>query len=200
MLMKRIVVGGIGIACLVACAPPMPASEAPENKVMSWEKREIDVNTITRWTISGAMAARTAQKGWSASVNWQQLGAGNYKIRLFGPLGSGNVIIKGRGGSVTYQDGNKRETASNASSLLKKQTGVSVPVNSLYYWVRGIPAPGGASGKKYDKYNHLKSFNQNGYHVQYLRYTSFKGVDLPSSIKLIGGGIKIKFIIKSWSL
>jgi outer membrane lipoprotein LolB len=153
---------------------------------------------ISSWDISGAMAARSKNKGWSASVNWVQRGASQYQIRLSGPLGSGTVLISRSGGVVTLRDGPKTASSSNAESLLKQQTGVSLPVANLYYWVRGIPAPGSVQGEKRDASGHLVQLRQGGYTIQYLQYTSAGGASLPTSVRLQGNGIFIKLIIKSW--
>jgi outer membrane lipoprotein LolB len=153
---------------------------------------------ITSWEISGALAARSKGKGWSASLNWVQRGAGSYQMRLSGPLGSGTILINKSGGMVTFQDGPKKASSSNAESLLKKQTGVSLPVPNLYYWVRGIAAPGSVQGKKYDEAGRLQVLRQSGYTIEYQQYTSVGKAVLPTSIRLQGNGVFMKLIIKQW--
>ncbi|ARG96450.1 lipoprotein insertase outer membrane protein LolB [Legionella micdadei] len=155
---------------------------------------------VSSWDISGALAARSKNKGWSASVNWMQRGASQYQIRLSGPLGSGAVMISRSGGAVTLRDGPKTVTSSSAESLLKKQTGVSLPVTNLYYWIRGVPAPAAIQGEKRDPAGHLTQLKQAGYTIQYLQYTSAGGTLLPTHVRLQGNGIFIKFIIRNWRL
>ncbi|MDI9819194.1 MULTISPECIES: lipoprotein insertase outer membrane protein LolB [unclassified Legionella] len=157
-------------------------------------------SAISTWEISGAMAARSKSKGWNASVNWLQRGVGNYQIRLFGPLGSGTVIINKKGGVVTYQDGPKSASSSNADELLKRATGIRLPVNNLYYWVRGLPAPGSVQSVKRDPANHVLVLRQAGYVIEYGQYMSVGKTVLPRLIRLQGNGIFIKFVIKRWRL
>lgn len=192
---------------LAACAPhPRAASELPvddeakavEAKPVAEQERE--TAKVSSWEISGAMAAKSKNKAWSASLNWLQRGINNYQMRLFGPLGSGTVIIEKKGGTVTYRDGPKTASSRNASELLLKQTGIRLPVNNLYYWVRGLPAPGSVQGEKRDQYNHLSQLKQGGYVINYARYTSVKGKDLPSKIYLQGHGLSIKLVIRSWKI
>lgn len=190
----------LSIGLLTACAPPKPASFAPANIPMPVEKREQQTATVSSWVVTGAMAAKNQQKSWTASVNWQQQGANKYQIRLFGPLGGGTVLIEKDGNLVTLKDGPKTKTANNADELLQSETGIRLPVSKLYYWVRGIPAPGKVQSAKYDEYNHLTYLKQSGYTVEYLRYTSVKNIDLPSKITMQGNGITIKFVIKNWSV
>lgn len=156
--------------------------------------------SISSWQISGAMAARSKNKAWSASINWMQRGANSYQIRLFGPLGSGTIIIQKQGGVVSFRDGAKSASSANAEQLLLRQTGVRLPVHNLYYWVRGIAAPGNVQGTAKDASGHLSILRQGGYTIQYLGYMPAGNTYLPSQIKLQGNGVFIKLVIKHWGL
>lgn len=193
---KRLVI--VSFCLLTACAPPKPAEELPVNKVMPVEKRKAETATVSSWEINGALAAKSKSKGWSATLNWLQTGANAYQIRLIGPLGGGSVLINKKGSTISFQDGAKKSTSTNAEELLQKQTGIRLPVNNLYYWVRGLPAPGGVQAEVHDKYNHLTKLRQSGYTIDFTKYTSVKGIDLPSMIRLEGNGVMVKVIIKNW--
>jgi outer membrane lipoprotein LolB len=175
-----------------------------DNKTNKTEKAAAEkvgktaANKISSWEISGAMAAKSKNKAWSASVNWVQQGYNYYQIRLFGPLGSGTIMIQKQGSKISYRDGPKSATSSNAEQLLLQQTGVRLPVSSLYYWVRGVPAPGSIQSASKDSAGYLSVLKQGGYTIQYLGYTKAGSAYLPSQIKLQGNGIFIKFIIKHW--
>lgn len=197
--MKSIKQLAIVSACLLtACAPPKPAAELPVNKVIPLETRKAETATVSSWNIHGGIAAKNKSKSFTATINWAQSGPSAYQIRLVGPLGGGSVIINRSGGNVTYQDGPKKFSSGNAEELLEQHTGIRLPVNSLYYWVRGLPAPGGAQKEVHDKYNHLTTLQQSGYTVNFTQFTSARGIDLPSIIRLEGKGVTVKVVIKSW--
>lgn len=180
----------VGIIFLMTvCLTPAIASvkhTAPKNLALS------------SWELSGAIAAKNRRKGWTATLNWLQQGPNQYQIRLFGPLGGGAIIIEKRGAVITLRDGSKRRTSGNADELLKKETGVRLPVKNLYYWVRGLPAPGFVQSAQRGENNHLRSFNQAGYTIDYTEYASVNGMMLPSKIRLQGQGVLIKLVIKHW--
>lgn len=155
---------------------------------------------ISSWSLSGAIAAKSNRKAWSASLNWTQHGPSAYHIRLIGPMGGGTMIIERRGNTVVYRHGTKALTAQNAEQLLQKQTGVRLPVDSLYYWVRGLAAPGAVQVANHDQNHHLTLLRQKGYVVQYSGYTSVGSADLPSKIHLDGNGTSIKLAIKHWNI
>jgi outer membrane lipoprotein LolB len=200
--LKRFIV--IPICLLTACAPPRPVMEPQQpttlNKVIPVEQRKEKTKTISSWEIRGAIAAKNKSKGWSAVMNWVQNGPNSYHLRLMGPLGAGTVLINKSGNTVTYQDGPKKISATNADELLQKQTGIRLPVNNLYYWVRGLPAPGKVNSEQHDQYNHLVQLKQSGYNIAFGNFTSVKGADLPGIIRLEGNGVMIKVIIKNWSV
>jgi len=195
---KRLFV--ISFCLLTACVPPRPAAEQPVNKVIPVEERKAKTQTISSWEIQGALAAKNKSKGWSATMNWVQNGPSSYQIRLMGPLGGGTVLINKNGNTITFQDGSKKVTSTNGDELLLKQTGIRLPVDNLYYWVRGLPAPGAVQAEHHDQYNHLTQLKQSGYTIDFTQYTSVKGTDLPSMIRLEGNGVMIKVIIKNWKI
>lgn len=221
---KRLVF--LPLLVLIACAPPKiqapldslippnknesnltgaPANEssattASDGKITSGKPVGSSATPPSSWELSGAMAARSKNKSWTASVNWMQNGASSYQIRLFGPLGSGTVLISRQGGMVSFRDGPKSASSRNADELLSKQTGVRLPVNNLYYWVRGIPAPGAVQSAKRDQANHLVLLRQAGYTIQYLSYSMSGKTALPTRIRLQGNGVSIKMVIKRWRI
>ena len=203
------------IFLLTACAPHKIATleQLPNGEIQqlsetqkstpgtqSLSKAKTSAAKVSSWKISGAMAARNKRKGWSASLNWVQQGINQYQIRLYGPLGGGTVIIAKQGGTVTYTDGPKKISSRNADELLMQQTGIQLPVNNLYYWVRGLPAPGAVQSSHTDKNGNLESLSQAGYTIHYSNYTVVNNVSLPGKMQLQGHGAVIKLVIKRWNI
>ena len=196
------------VCFITACAPHKLIPEFPVehsnplNKLQqpSENKAKIKATSISSWELSGAMAARNKNKGWTSSLHWVQQGANQYQIRLLGPLGGGTVLIEKKGGVVTYRDGPKKVSSQSADELLQQQTGIRLPVHYLYYWVRGLPAPGAVQSSHFDTNHHLASLKQAGYVINYTNYTSVHNVDLPSKIQLQGHGVLMKLIIKRWTV
>ena len=73
-----------------------------------------------------------------------------------------------------------------------------MPVSDLYYWSRGLPAPGPVGAIHRDTQNHIISFQQAGFTIEYPSMIQVHGVDLPRKIKLQGNGAIIKVAIKRW--
>lgn len=182
---------------LTACAT-VATNQAPLNKTMSWSERQQELAAIQDWTFSGAVAIRSPHRGVNASINWQQK-TGDYQIELFGPLGAGHVQLSGQPNQarLTMADA-KSYTANSAETLLQQHAGYRLPVSNLFYWVRGMPAPGAQATTQFDQYNHLIQLQQQGWNIRYSDYVGVRGVDLPNILNLARPGFTIRLVIKQW--
>ena len=195
----------ITLLTLMSACASKAANERPNSLRSNSVKTQLKMaetthaaNTLKHWEMTGAMAARSNKKGWTATFNWRQKDQDNYQIRLIGPLGGGTVLINRHKGITTYRDGKKTSSAHNSESLLKQKTGIALPTGNLYYWGRGLPAPGPIKSIEYDSSHHLKRLQQAGYTIEYPSFTNVYGMELPKKIKLQGNGITIKVAIKQW--
>lgn len=182
---------------LSSCAT-VPAPETPKNEPLTWHTRTQSLSDITRWDIKALVAIRTDKDAESISLRWQQNNQ-NYTINLFGPLGTNAYVLSGQPGKVELiNPKGKKFYADSPESLFAQQTGWHLPVSHLKYWVRGLPAPGSIDFKQFDSFHHLSALRQDGWQIQFLRYTSLHQVDLPSKIFLNNPDIHVKIIISQW--
>ena len=194
-----ILLASSAIALLSSCATTRHGSA--ENELQTREQRSLELAEITAWKISGALAIREPGDAWSATVNWLQNGNKNYVLKLLAPAGMGTVKVVGNPTTVTLTDSNKQTfTAPTGEVLLEQQTGWYIPVSNRFYWIRGVEVPGLPANKKLDKYKHLASLSQQGWTIDYLRFTNVNGVDLPSKLSLSYQNLQIKLIIKRWEI
>jgi outer membrane lipoprotein LolB len=190
----------ISLICLAGCASISP-SPLSQDKSTSFESRTQALTPIQTWNVKGLIAIRTAKNAYSANWNWQQITYSNYKIELFGPLGAGAVQLIGRRNFVMLHTSDGKEfTATHPESLLEQQLGWRLPVSYLYYWIRGLPVPAIPAEKHFDAYHHLSLLIQDGWRVDYPRYTPTNGIDLPNKMILTHPDITVKIIINRWQL
>ncbi len=156
---------------------------------------------IQAWDLSGVIAIRDIanKNNISANINWQQASNHHYSIRLFGPLGAGALKLTGQPGQVklTSSDG-KTYTAATPELLLAEQAHWNLPLSHLYYWIRGIPVPSLPAKTHFDASHHLSELQQDGWRIQFLRYTSTQHIDVPSKIFLFNSSLNVKIIINEW--
>lgn len=188
----------------------MPAKTGALNHAMPWPTRQKRLQTIKHWQLNGAIAIKTSQQGQTASLAWQQQSPHVYTISLYGPLGAGRITLTGTKNRVHLLADNKLHQAKTPEALMQQMLGWQLPVGNLYYWVRGLPAPGLQARLHFDRYHHISQLQQQGWLVTYQRYTSTGQFDLPSLLTLqrrtlnenhsTEPNLTVKIVISQWSL
>jgi outer membrane lipoprotein LolB len=190
----------LGLVSMQGCANLQTNMPAPQNQASSWDTRAQTLANLQKWNLSGQVAIRNSKDNITASLHWEQQRQ-NYTLDFFGPLGSNSFKLTGGAGKVALQ--NPRGQVFYAASpeiLLAQQTGWRLPVSNLYYWIRGLPVPGMPAQKQFDAYHHLVELSQDGWKIQFLRYTAVNQLDLPNKIFISSTDLSVKIIISQWSL
>ncbi|HVV68093.1 MAG TPA: lipoprotein insertase outer membrane protein LolB [Gammaproteobacteria bacterium] len=201
----------IGTVCvlLISCAttkPPVtpspaqtPTVAAPTPQVLSWPQRYSQLSDINHFSVLGSASITHQNKTDLASLSWTQHESANYVLALYGPLSLGHLSITGRPGLVTLQQSGKPTvSAKSAEALMQQQLGWQMPVTNLYYWVRGLAAPGATADFKFDKQNHIVAMTQNGWTINYLGFMQVNHVDLPQKITLSNPNLRATLAIRQW--
>jgi outer membrane lipoprotein LolB len=192
------------VFCVVFCVilagcSTMPAKQAANNQKMSWVHRQNQLANIQNWKINGAVSITNDGHGQTASVVWTQV-KNHYDIAIYGPFGAGRVTLTGQPNSVILTSGSKRYYGKSPEAVMRKILGWSLPVSHLVYWIRGIPAPLTLSETKLDHYNHLEHLQQDGWLIDYLRYTGVAEYDLPSKLELTRDKLHVRLVMSSYSV
>ncbi|MCW8964708.1 MAG: lipoprotein insertase outer membrane protein LolB [Gammaproteobacteria bacterium] len=200
-LLRALVVILIASIGLSACSRPGLRPDVQSTvTVLDWQQRQIRLNDIHQWDVSGRIAMQTTDDAWSASMEWQQSGD-NYDIRLFGPLGGEALSIKGQQDFVelTNDDG-EIFTAASAAELIYRQTGWRVPVDGLRYWVRALAAPQIPAEHFFNQGGRLSELRQLDWIVYYQDYQQVNNLEMPRKIRLEHGHFTVKLILRDWQL
>ena len=170
----------------------------PQQNAPTWENRATTLSQVQNWHLNGLLAIRTPQNAWTGHWQWQQ-NAKTYTISLYGPLGTNSIQLTGAPHSVLLETSDGKQFSSTSpEELLEKQLGLQLPVSNLYYWVRGLPAPGMSAQKQLDASNRIKTLIQQGWRIQYVNYISVNQLDLPSKIVLNNATLNVKIVINQW--
>lgn len=189
----------LALSLLTGCATVIRAPDELHSAT-DLKVRNQNLTILQDFEVIGKIGFSDGKRGGSASVVWQQDPQNNYQIRLYGPLGSGAVQIKGQAHhvSLTRTDGTIT-TAKSPEALVDQELGWFIPVSGLRYWLRGLPAPGTALTKMLlDANNRLWQINQQGWTIVYESYQSKDNRDIPYKLSLRNGNIKLKFIFDRW--
>ena len=184
---------------LAACAT-VNKPKAVDDPDLEWSDRQTQLTKIALWKINGRLAITNKAEVWHLSVIWKQQDQ-HYKIHLSGPFGAGAVQLTGDQSGVTIKSDNETSFATDAEQLLFETTGVEIPINNLFYWVRGLPNPESeTSNIKLDPYGRLSKLSQNDWNIRFKRYYYTGNIYLPSKIFIKRDSLDIRFVIEDWSL
>ena len=145
---------------------------------------------------------QTEFEGGSFDVFWQQL-ADVYEIRLIAPMGQGAVHIAGDNGGVTISlaDG-QTEYSQDADELFAAMTGLSLPVNGLQDWLRGMPIQGEEiQNISWNEHGQLYKLEQRGWRVEMGRYKAIASYDLPHAFYLEredSPELSVRLLVREW--
>jgi len=149
---------------------------------------------LERWSFEGRVAITGKKEAWQANLNWAHV-ANEESIKLVGPLGQGATLIHLTGDTVTIDRGdNKPLTSTQPELFINQQLGLFVPVQSLRYWVVGVPEPS-------SRYNLTPTgFTQAGWLIDYKQMHAVNARSMPYKITVSNEQLKLKLIIDQWVL
>ncbi|MBH1928982.1 lipoprotein insertase outer membrane protein LolB [Serratia rubidaea] len=188
---------------LAACTTTRPTGPATSPTSPEWRTHEQAVQQLNQYQTRGAFAYLSDSKKVYARFFWQQYSADRYRLLLTNPLGSTELELNVQKNVVQLTDNQgKRYVSDNAEEMIRKMTGMAIPMNNLRQWMLGLP--GEATDFTLDDRYRLSKLNyqQEGlsWKVSYQDYNSDTQPQLPSRLELQQGDQRIKLKMDNWTL
>lgn len=177
-----------------------PATDKKPDKHLLWQKNLAKLLPLHNWKIAGRMASKQGKKGSSSSFVWQQ-NREKFNLNFAGLLGYGAMQINGKKqhATITYSNGEKF-TTDNLTTTLQETAKINIPIDSLRYWVRGMPDIVDEYRYKLDEQGRLYKLHQHGWIASYSSYQQIAGAWLPKKIKLERDDSKLIVAITQWQM
>lgn len=169
---------------------------------LKWQQHHKKIGKLNTWTLSGSIAAHTADDGWNARVFWDYQNT-HYTLDLHGPLGQGALKLVGNKDGVTLTTlGNNTYQAATPELLLEEHTTLKLPVSYLRYWLIGMPLPDHAIDDLYlTEEGYLDYLQQAGWKVNYQSYQELEnGLVLPKKVHIQNDIYSAKMFISHWQV
>ena len=187
------------ISILASCAS---VSEQVLDRPADWETRLQQHQQIEDWNIRARLGVQSENDGGSFDVFWQQV-ADAYEIRLIAPMGQGAVLINGDSSGVTIRMADGQTAFSHdADALFSSMTGLSLPVNGLQDWLRGMPIPGEEiQNISWNEQGQLYKLEQRGWRVEMGRYKAVADYELPHAFYLEREDqpeLSVRLLVREW--
>jgi len=149
---------------------------------------------LQQWSFEGRLSITGRTDSWTANVDWQH-SADKERVKLSGPLGQGATLIQLSKGIVTIDRGDgKVQTSNQPEAFINQQLGLFVPVQSLRYWVIGLPEP------NQNFVETATGFKQAGWLIEYKQMQAVKTTTMPYKINVTNEQVKLKLIVDEWLL
>ena len=185
----------VAACCLSGCKTLPPATPAPSQP---WEVRRSALQQRDRFDLSGRIAVAAAQEGFNAKLRWKQQG-GRSNLALDGPLGVGGVRITADGGNLNVINAHGDPLDSDAARReINTRLGFEPPLQSLRFWVQGVPDPAHPADEVLDDNQRLATLRQDGWQIDYPKYTTVAGQWLPSLITLKRDNVRVRLLVDGW--
>ena len=204
--MIRPALAAIGLTVLLAGCTSIQVEPLPEGMTdqppADWADRSQSLTRFSEWELTGKLAVKQPSDSGTAIINrWRQEGE-TYDLSLSSSfLGMGRTELKGMPGFIelSLPDG-ETYTSSDPEALVEAATGWSLPINSLAWWIRGLPAPDGDYRLLFDEQNQLAVIKQSGWEIRYDRWNEFvtELPALPARITALKGDRRVRVVISQW--
>ncbi|MEM7019431.1 MAG: lipoprotein insertase outer membrane protein LolB, partial [Pseudomonadota bacterium] len=184
-----------GVLTACSTAPPVPE----HLRQAYWQEHQTVLTALPDWTVNGSISAETREDDWSARVNWKH-GPDKYKLRIYGPLGQNSAVLRGNANGVTLRDTDGRSyAASDPQTLMRDHFAIDLPVTSLRYWIRGLPAPDfPIITSSLNNQGRLAKLIQADWRLTYQSYRRYNNRLLPRRIRLENSEYQIEIVISKW--
>jgi len=192
------IVMAVGLAACQTFPQPIAPNAAPDQVLAGWPARRAQLQSRGQFSAQGRIGVVAGSDGFNGRVRWLQEGERS-TVSLDGPLGVAGVRIVNETGvlTVTTPSGEALDSQAAHDELVRLM-GVEPPLNSLRYWVQGVPDPGGPSTETPDAQGYLGTLEQSGWTVTYGAYMQTEGGALPQKLTVERGSVRVKLIIDAW--
>jgi len=190
----------ISSVLLSGCATQSPSGPALEFN--SIEERQRSLVQLQDWRAKGRIALATPQDSFTAALTWEQQ-LQNFNVRLSVLFGQRTLQVSQRGATATLRaPGRAVANGQDAELLLLRELGVRVPLRQFVFWMRGLP--GNVGSPSYDSNGRLQKLAYRdadgvNWNATFGRFKVVNSLELPELIDIIGGDIRIRLLISSWT-
>lgn len=180
---------------------PLPEG-LTEQPPADWNSTSARRDQFRHWELTGKLAVRQPSDSGTAVINYWKQDQEAYELALSSSfLGMGRTTLEGVPGFIelTLPDG-ERYRSSDPEALVNAATGWQLPIDSLAWWIRGLPGPEGDFRLFFDDQDRLAVIRQLGWEIRYDRWKAFLDdyPPLPARITAVKGEKRVRVVVTTW--
>jgi outer membrane lipoprotein LolB len=188
----------LSLAACQSVPKPIAPTVAPAEVVAGWPARRMQLQSRAQFTAQGRIGVVAGSDGFNGHLRWIQDGARS-TVSLDGPLGVGGVRIVADAGVLTVTNPSGEALDSQAAhDALVQRLGFEPPLNSLRYWIQGVPDPATAGTESLGAQGYLGTLAQSGWTVTFSDYMQTADGALPQKMTVVRDTVRLKLVIEAW--
>lgn len=162
------------------------------------QRREAEFATRSDWTLRGRLAVSDGRDSGSGSLEWSQRGAA-YRFSLHAPVTGKTWLLAGDDRHARIEGLRDHPVeADDASALLARELGWTVPVGQLRAWARGLRASPNAR-IAFGPDGLPERIDEDGWTIRYPAFDHAQSPPLPLKVFADKGPYSVRLAIRSWS-
>ncbi len=172
----------LGLLASCASVPPAAPDVDPATLNAAWALRQQQLGSVQGFQLNGRVAVKGG--GLSGALRWQQEGA-HFSLRIAGPFGAGALSMQGTAEQVAIKGKDIDIVTTEPQLVLAQRTGWRLPLDSLRWWVLGLPDPQSEADVVLDADGRALQMQQAGWTLRYSDYRSDSTPALPGRIEAV---------------
>ena len=188
------------VLLLLNACTGVPVKEPVSDNKAAYRDRAAKLVTIPEWGLVGRISLDDGDHGGSGRLQWD-VRSDSSELDFHGAMGRGAWHLQiGPEGAVLKEANGVEQTASAVNDLIQARMGWPIPVDALQWWVRGLAAPGAIEDEELDSEGLLVKLEQFGWSVDFSRYDSVAGMELPKRLNATRDNYRVKLAISRWQM
>jgi outer membrane lipoprotein LolB len=178
----------------------MPWSTNEDTEVLTF----LPANQLDVWDMTAKFSVTSAEGTESGTIRWIKTPASE-RLDILSPTGSvvARLTIDARGARLATDD--EEYVAKDADTLLADVVDVSLPVDALRFWVRGLDAPNlPIDSVSRDNEGRVTELSQNGWQLTYNGSVSVTSgsnrFEVPRRLTAARGDFEIRWASTEWQI
>jgi outer membrane lipoprotein LolB len=174
------------LAFTAGCAHRRPGTDA-----LSFAERREKLLGLEQWHLQGRIAVDTGDGAYQGAFRWTVEPEG-ISLTVRGPLGAGAVRVEGNQDQLIVTARGEQRELDDPESDLSALLGWWLPVQSLRYWLLGLPDPAYPADTNFDAAEVVSALAQRLWDITYDRYALMQEILIPQQIGLRHGSLSMR--------
>lgn len=160
----------------------------------------VALSEIDYWKLNARIAITTPDESITASLNWLNK-TPLFDFHLTGAFGVTYAhLIQGKKRATLEIPDTEMLTHDSAQELLQRALGWEFPIESLAFWVKGLPSGNPNEEIIYNTDGTISKIYSKAWRIEFNKYKKYQGYTMPKRIRAIHPNLTLKLSTREWRL